>query len=131
MGAWGSGSFENDDAGDWAFDLEEEGVKIIESALNAVASEDYVEAPECSCAIAAAEVVAAAVGRPTSADTCDEVEQFLAGKPAIGQDLVDLAKKAMARVLADDSELRELWEESDSFDEWKAIVTDLQARLEG
>ena len=132
MGAWGAGSFDNDDASDWAWELEESGVGAIESAFNAVvAGEDYVEAPHGSNAIAAAEVVAAALGRPTSEDLPEEVEKFLEGKPAIGAELVELAKRAIARVLADNSELRELWEESDSFDEWKRIVTGLQQRLNG
>lgn len=66
MGAWGSGSFDNDDALDWVNDLEgSKGTAVIEFALQAVLDEsDYLEAPECSAALCAAEVVAALKGAP-------------------------------------------------------------------
>jgi hypothetical protein len=131
MGAWGAGNFDNDDAGDWSYELEESGIEAVKSAFDMVLSgEDYVEAPECSAAIAAAEVVAALLGRP-AADLPEEVQTFVSTKPKFATDLVELAKKALVRVLADNSELRELWQESDSFDEWKQNVADVQARLAG
>ena len=60
MGAWGAGPFENDDAMDWAIDLEESGdVGFVVEALRAAESDGYLDAPEGSVTIAAAEVVAA------------------------------------------------------------------------
>ena len=38
MGAWGAGSFENDDAMDWVYELEEEGLEAVTAALKAVAA---------------------------------------------------------------------------------------------
>jgi hypothetical protein len=65
MGAWGFGSFDNDDAADWIFELEESsGVTALVSAFKAIKPDRYLEAPECSVALAAAEVVAALRGRP-------------------------------------------------------------------
>jgi hypothetical protein len=56
MGAWSHEPFGNDDAGDWAHKLEEtEDLSYVEAALDAVLeAEGYVEAPEASCAVAAA-----------------------------------------------------------------------------
>ena len=63
MGAWGCGSFENDDAVDWVYEFESSGVAAVASALehvSSIAEDEYLEAPEASAAIAAAEIVAAA-----------------------------------------------------------------------
>jgi hypothetical protein len=70
MGAWGSDSFENDDAADWVADFcDAPDPAVIVKALSAVADLDasqYLEAPDCSVGIAAAEVVAALKGAPNS-----------------------------------------------------------------
>jgi len=65
MGAWGSGSFENDDAADWLAQL----VTIAPYDLTKIfgqAADDatYFEAPAASIVVAAAEVVAALNGSP-------------------------------------------------------------------
>lgn len=66
MGAWGTGSFENDDALDFLVILEQgSGLQPVRDALAAVlANEDYVEADEAAFAAAACEVVALVGGRP-------------------------------------------------------------------
>ena len=67
MGAWGVGPFENDDASDWVYQLEgAEDLELVRGTLEAAANpQGYLEAPTCSEALAAAEVVAALSGRPT------------------------------------------------------------------
>lgn len=74
MGAWGVGSFENDDAGDFLGDVTDSGdLSLIREALdNVLTSTEYVEAPDACMAIVAAEVVAAALGRPTLAAQQEE-----------------------------------------------------------
>lgn len=64
MGAWGVLAFDNDDACDWAHDLESvDDFSLIESAFEDVESEDeYLEADEASIALAACEVLARANG---------------------------------------------------------------------
>lgn len=129
MGAWGAGSFENDEASDWVYVLEEaDGFDVVRRAL-AVADEDYLEAPDATIALAAAEVVAAALGQP-AADLPDEVQPFVAqhGSSATTEDAT-LALAALARVRGEDSELAELWEESGG-DDWNQAVDELRARLE-
>lgn len=65
-GAWGPGAFENDDALDWTWELESSrGSSVLVSAFErVVSSAGYIEAPDCSAAIAAAEVVAALRAKP-------------------------------------------------------------------
>ena len=131
MGAWGAGTFENDDAMDWVYELEEEGLKAVAAALKAVAAakpKDSIEAPDASNALAAAEVVAALIGRPAK-ELPEEITAFVKSakaKPDAG--LLDSARKAVARVQTS-SELKELWDYGENPKEWAAAVTDLASRL--
>ena len=131
MGAWGAGSFENDDAMDWVADLAEgSGDAVLREAFApfAVTDDRYLEAPGCAIAIAAAEAVAAARGRPTGS-LPEEVRDWVKKKPAVSADLLVLARAAVDRVVRK-SELQELWDGSDSADEWRAAMADLRARLD-
>ncbi len=130
MGAWGAGSFDNDDAGDWLGELSvADGTDILEEAFACVTECDgYLEAPECSVAIAAAEVVAAMCGQP-GVDPPEEIGAFVArvaSAPSPG--LVALAGRALDRVRTD-SELRELWDESEEGAQWHQAVAELEGRL--
>lgn len=133
MGSWGVLPFENDDALDWVWELEDaENFAVLELALEDVAlaeAEDYVEAPAAEEALAAAEVVAALLGKPLE-DLPEPVEAFLEqnrGKKP-NADLIDLAVKAVKRVKKS-SELKELWEASDDAEKWDEAVDDLLSRL--
>jgi hypothetical protein len=109
MGAWGAGSFENDDAMDWVIGLaQRSGDAVLRDALTPAATTDdrYLEAPECSVAIAAAEALAAARGHP-NASLPDEVALWVREKPDVSADLVDLARSAVDRIVGK-SELRDL-----------------------
>ena len=69
MGAWSHESFGNDDACDWAAALaESDGLELIASTLDAVVAngDKYLETPEASRAIAAAEAVARHTSAPSS-----------------------------------------------------------------
>jgi hypothetical protein len=130
MGAWGANSFQNDDAMDWLGDLEHEGMKAITAAFQAVPLDqaDDVEAPEASAAIAAAEIVAALDGKP-SKTLLPWAAEWIKGKSKPSRDSVQMARLIVDRIIAA-SELRDLWEESEShFGEWNKHVEDLQNRL--
>jgi hypothetical protein len=129
MGAWGHRSFENDDALDWVIELESSGQAAIDRALTAVTdeAEDYMDACDCTRALAAAEVVAALRGRPAT-DLPDAAQAWASGSPAPDDQLVAKAMDATNRILAD-SELKDLWEESDGYRAWQANVEGLQSRL--
>jgi Domain of unknown function (DUF4259) len=137
MGTWGADSFANDAAADWAGDLVDDGTPETVRETLAIAAEaptsEYLDADEGAEAIAAAEVVAAAAGRPCESDAYSEEAIAWATRHAELRDegFVTLALRAVDRVAADDSELRELWFEDgdDSGREWKAAIDDLRARL--
>jgi len=136
MGAWGHGIFDNDDAADWVYELEESsGDALLERTLTTVAdaADEDVEAPDAAAALAAAEVVAAALtgssdtlvaGGPYSEGAVRWVE---ANGGSARRSLAPLALRALRRV-RDSSELRELWEEAGA-DEWLAEVAGLERRL--
>jgi hypothetical protein len=130
MGAWGSGSFQNDDASDWIADFGDDPDEsaIVDALSTVVGMNDYLEAPDCSVAIAAAEVVAALKGSPNPAMP-EEVKESI-GMLGIDadRDKVVLALKALERIKTD-SELKELWDEAEEPAEWYGAITDLEARL--
>ena len=132
MGAWGSGSFENDDAADWLADFcdapDKDSISRALSAVADVGAEEYLEAPDCSVGLAAAEVVAALKGAPNS-DMPDEAKECVSKlKITAEPTMVSLASRVVERIKTN-SELKELWDESEDPAEWYADVAKLEARL--
>ncbi len=134
MGAWGYDVFDNDDACDWCYELENcNDLSLIKETLKCVAQsdEEYLDAGEASQALAACETVARLRGNfgVQNANT-ETVDQWVATHSALITDaLLPLAHTVIDHVLADHSELRELWQESESFNEWQASIENLRARL--
>lgn len=132
MGAWGTGPFENDDAADWLAELaDSDDLEAIEEAFDAQEIDDsYLEAPEGSCIVAAAEIVAALLGRPNPAlpeDAAEWVAEHAALDP---RRLVPKALEKLDRLLAKDSELEQLWEENKvDYPAWKNGLLELKGRL--
>ena len=132
MGAWATDSFSNDDALDWLQDFADAPtIEMLRDTLEHVTtldSDDYLEAPDCSEAIAAAEIVAALNGKP-AANVPDDLRTWLQSDHGLSAaELLPVALAAIRRV-AENSELRELWEESDSYDKWTVEVNNLTRRL--
>lgn len=128
MGAWGTGHFENDDAMDLIAEVQ--GPDDLDRVLRAVteSEEASIDASVASEAMAAADVVAAMMGRP--ADDCPEdLTKRLDALGAPASALVKLAQESVSRILMD-SELVDLWAESDEVEAWNLSVTDLIARLD-
>ena len=134
MGAWGVGSFENDHACDFLADATESGdLSLIREALdNVLTSTEYVEARDANAAIVAAEIVAAGLGRPTlAAQRKDAISGWLSRiRPTIDAGLLAQTKDALSRILDQNSELRELWEETDDFSDWQDSVKELGQQLQ-
>lgn len=126
MGAWGHKNFENDDVGDWVYDLEKSKNKsVIHLALDRVLNhQNYLEAPDCCVALAAAEIVYA--GRTSDHSRVSEdvsawlnrKHGFIKKKPIVF-DSEDVSKSIQAVVkVVNSSELKELWEASNDFQPW-------------
>ncbi len=132
MGAWGDKAFENDSACDWFGELESEGVSALRAMLTLVAefdADDYLDVDEGSAAIAAAEIVAAALGKGRDRLSDDALAWLDANPAAITPADRALAQRAVARVDGDESELRALWDENGADTAWHLGIRELQARL--
>jgi hypothetical protein len=135
VGAWGEGPFENDDAGDWAWELDDldrvAGLQLLDAAFSAVNGSEYVEAPDGAVAVAAAQVVAwmLAPGHIPDSPYGESAVAWIrsTGGPPPDATLVASARQALQRVQGEGSELAELWDESGGA--WRADVQRLDAAL--
>ena len=127
MGAWGTGSFENDDAVAWVAGLgavtPEELMGILERAAD---DPEYLEAGTARVAVAAGEVVAALNGSAAEGAPAGIVEW--AGKHIGTPELKAVAGRALDRVRRN-SEVKDLWMEADGLNDWIAAVRELQGRV--
>ncbi len=135
METWSHESFGNDTANDWAYELEDAtDFSVIEAALQVALDEgdEYLDADLAMEAIAAVEVIAKRLGKGTQSDVYTEkVDQWLetiSEQPSDG--LLSLAKRVLERIVADDSELKELWLESDEYELWLGNIQQLNDALQ-
>ena len=135
MGTWSHESFGNDTANDWAYELEDAtDFAVIEAALQVALDEgdEYLDADLAMEAIAAIEVIAKRLGKGTQSDVYTEkVDQWLetiSEQPS--DDVLSLAKRVLERIVADDSELKELWLESDEYELWLGNIQQLKDALQ-
>ena len=108
MGSWGSGTLDNDDSWDWLNDWHEEVHRYnLTDTLEAVTGfpqEEYLELP-------------------------DELRTWAASQPdPVPASLLDLTLRAVRRIRTN-SEMQEVWAESEEGAAWEAAMGDLQARL--
>jgi hypothetical protein len=134
MGAWGHLNFENDTALDLVYEIEEKGADRIKIAIEAVNSREedaFLDSDLCAEALAAIEYIAA-VKNKASEDFPEDAEEWLtpANKDSLLaiRNLVPNSKKAIDRI-QHNSELKDLWEETEDFDKWTKVLEDLAARI--
>ena len=134
MGAWGIGTFENDSAADWLADLPAalpQTLGLTFRPVVAIETDLYLEEPDASEALAAAEVVAAMRGHPGEA-VANRPEVGAWAQEHAGWLQPDLVRDALAAVdrIRSSSELRDLWAESQEYESWLAVLADLRGRLQ-
>jgi hypothetical protein len=132
VSTWGPGSFDSDYAADWIHILQVDGLAALDNAFSAVNSAtDPVDSASAAAAVAAAEVLALALGRPAASHIPEMVGDVLKGESfQADQALVASAQKAIARV-RDASDLADQWEAVGDANEWQTNVMQLQSRLSG
>jgi hypothetical protein len=133
MAGWATGSFENDHAQTWLPQLTSLSVEDLQPLLSRAADNaDYLEAPDSSIAVAAAEAVAALKGAPPTALPKKMADWVHEARSNSTDDLIpnlaSLALRAIQRVRTN-SELKDLWLEADGLNEWSANLRDLEKRL--
>ena len=131
MGAWGTGSFENDDAKDWVAGLDKVAPEELTRILVRAADDpEYLEAPAAYVAVAAGEVVAALGGAPAERAPAVIVEWARTHPKALTPKLKVTAIRALERVRTN-SEVKDLWLQADGLNDWIAAIRELQGRLGG
>lgn len=131
MGAWGTGSFDNDDAADWAYELEEAADFIpVRQALAATMDTDgYLEIPEGARALAAAAVVATTFDGNLQ-DIPEGIREWIEDHPDTGtRGDARLALDALDRVTSEESELWSLWGDAPNGADWRKGIDQLRHRL--
>ena len=136
MGTWATDAFGNDYAMDWAQDLHEyKTLELVETTLDNVidSQEAELEAPFAAEALAALEVIARLQGQPGENDPATaEVDEWVAAcKKKVTPPLLEKARLAFERIMAEASELRQLWQDSEHYADWQADVAALRARVLG
>ena len=130
MGAQGFNTFENDDAMDFLSEVmySSDVSALMDAFAPILNSDEYIEAPECSVALASAELVAALRKKPSN-DLPEEAINFVDKfNNEIPEALISNALSAVERIRLS-SELRELWEESGNITDWNKVVSNLESRL--
>ncbi len=133
MGSWGPGNFENDDALDLLGELSSDPnwkalTKLFQSVSACGMQGEEIVATDSSRVMAAAELLAASRGHPPE-ELPEEASKLLATMGKLAEALVEEAASAVSYVLMN-SELVELWAESDDPGEWNRVASGLVARLD-
>ncbi|GAB1259292.1 hypothetical protein NBRC116494_37950 [Aurantivibrio plasticivorans] len=133
MGAWGEGSFENDDAGDWAYELcESNDLLVLSNGLRRSIFEYlFLQAPKASVIVAAAETIASAkTGDYTRLP--NDVQAWVRQNNSLNfAELKKPALSALRAVMRINCELRMLWyEDKEMGDQWASNISGLIKQLE-
>jgi hypothetical protein len=134
MGAWGHLNFENDTALDLVYEIEEKGADRIKTAIEAINSREedaFLDSDLCAEALAAIEYIAA-VKDKQSEDFPEDAEEWLtpANKDSLLaiRNLIAISKQAIDRI-QNNSELKDLWEETGDFEKWTKVLEGLVTRI--
>ena len=136
MGTWAVDAFGNDYAQDWAEDLEQtSNLEAVESTLDTALENNggMLEAPFGAEALVAIEVLARLQGkgggRSEDSAAVDAWVEARKPKARVRTDLAEKAGRAIERILSEQSELRELWADSEHYADWRAAVEELRGRI--
>ncbi|MFF2745768.1 DUF4259 domain-containing protein [Kitasatospora sp. NPDC058048] len=131
MGTWDIGHFDNDSAADFGGGLDDaapgEREALLRSALLcAVGAEEFLDSDEAVEAVAAAALVAAQCPGGAAVTTAYGPKEPI---PPLAAELRPLAVAALDRAVAEESELAELWDETESGPAWREGIRELRAVL--
>ena len=131
-GSWDVGAFDNDAALDWVNELERASdTAFLSATLRKVhMNAKFIDDDTCSSALAAAEVVAAARGRPVKSLPAEVRVWLKRVNPKISAELLASARSAVETCRdGKASDLRHLWQDSGFTKQWLDATADLLSRL--
>ena len=133
MGAWAEDAFGNDTACDWAGDFADNpSMELVEKAINAViSSNDYLDSDVAAEGLVACEIIARLKGHWGERSSYSEsIDAWVNSNQILpSSDLITKASTAISRVLGENSELQELWDEDGVNETWHQVMDDLAKRV--
>ncbi len=132
MNLWGTGPLDNDAAKDFVNEALHDGDYALAEAFDVVLDPDmdFIEAEEGFRAVAAAEILVAALTQDTSRLTDAGLRVWVQNADANAlAALKTSARNALKRVPSDQSELPDLWEDEEDLQAWQAEIERLRGQL--
>lgn len=125
------GNFENDSASDWLYEFKENPTKdFLEKTLDAIFKEEYLDSDVALEALSAIEAITLIKGKSKEDEELENID-FDVLKKEFDSSLYHKSAKCIDRILdKNNNELYELWEESESFEDWKNVISGLKNRIE-
>lgn len=128
MGSWGYTAFEDDSSLDFIGKFSATpSIELLNQAILNAKEAEYIDDEIGGRGLAAAEIVAAINGKPLVA-----IDDQLKAWTTSVSDPIDALKVSALEIVQrifEDSELREVWEDSDGLEPWGAAIEDLKSRL--
>ncbi len=118
MGAWGVKPFENDSASDFLYEFENNSFEEILKNAFELEDEDYIEVDEGSVIVAASEILAKIIKNKEN----ELPDNLKIDKNINIKELSKKAKNSLEIVISENSELNELWQESDEYEKWVETI---------
>ncbi|QJB32349.1 DUF4259 domain-containing protein [Chitinophaga oryzae] len=131
MGAWGTRNFENDGSQDWIFDVidSKDGGLVTDTLARIINNTETLETADCEEGLAAAELVAALMGKPSEDFPEDPLEKLDILNLIATKGLRTQAINAVNKITGA-SEMKNYWEEAGQLEAWAAVQASLMKRLE-
>nr|WP_295869815.1 DUF4259 domain-containing protein [uncultured Chitinophaga sp.] len=131
MGAWGTRNFENDGSQDWIFDVidSKDGGLVTDTLARIINHTETLETADCEEGLAAAELVAALMGKPSEDFPEDPLEKLDILNLIATKGLRTQAINAVNKITGT-SEMKNYWEEAGQLEAWAAVQASLVKRLE-
>ena len=133
MGSWDVSPFGNDEAREWLANLiaNSSTEPVFRALVNAakIKNGEFFQAPECERAVAAAEDLVACVRDKATANTPPGLKKWLAeNKLVVGDQVAQIAIRVLERIVKD-SELKQVYDDTDSAEDWYRTLHNIQQRL--
>jgi hypothetical protein len=134
MGAWGPGIFDDDAAYDFVEILQDtdDPIEVFTSSFETAIAADYLDYDDAHAAtVSAAYMDAILNGTTYESENQEALHSFKEEKKNLPvQPLKSLAVKALQKVISDQSELHQLWQENEElYPQWKQNIQSLIGRL--
>ncbi|MDO5560726.1 MAG: DUF4259 domain-containing protein [Oscillospiraceae bacterium] len=135
MGAWGYSVFDDDSALDFYDTLveNEDGdafIDQIEEVLNNACESDYLEVDEGNAVLVSSCIIDACINNTEYKFPSDEYSQLISeNHKAKLRSLRTTAVDAINAVLSENSELNELWYETETYEDWKNSIQKIKENL--